>query len=57
MRFYWHNIRGYAEKFGNYGKTCPNGYVMGPNQGGQPDCVPVGHATYNASTGNSPATK
>ena len=57
MRFYWHNIKGYVEKFGNYGKTCPNGYVMGTNQGGQPDCVPIGHATYNASTGNSPATK
>jgi hypothetical protein len=57
MRFYWHNIKGYAEDFGNYGKTCPNGHVMGTNQGGQPDCVPVGHATYDASTGNSPASK
>jgi len=57
MRFYWKNI---AERFGNYGPTCPNGYVMGTNQGGKPDCVPVGHATYTAATGfvsNSPATK
>jgi phosphotransferase system glucose/maltose/N-acetylglucosamine-specific IIC component len=60
MRFYWHNIRGYIEPMGNYGSTCPNGYVPGVNQGGQPDCVPSGHVTYDASTGNkpnSPATK
>ena len=57
VHFYWHNIR---ERFGNYGPACPNGYVMGSNQAGQPDCVPVGHATYPATTGfvsNSPATK
>jgi hypothetical protein len=57
MQFYWHNIKGYLEKFGNYGATCPNGYMMGANQGGQPDCVPTGHATYPAHTGfksNSP---
>jgi hypothetical protein len=57
MNFYWKNI---AERFGNYGPTCPNGYVMGSNQAGKPDCVPVGHATYPATTGfvsNSPATK
>ena len=57
MRFYWHNIRGYVERFGNYGPTCPNGYVPGTNQGGKPDCVPVGHATYPAQTGNSPNSK
>jgi hypothetical protein len=57
MHFYWHNIKGYVEKFGNYGATCPNGYKMGANQAGQPDCVPTGHATYPAHTGfksNSP---
>lgn len=57
MRFYWHNIKGY-EPFGNYGPTCPNGYVPGANQAGKPDCVPTGHATFDPSTGmkpNSPA--
>ena len=61
MHFYWHTVKGYLEKFGNYGATCPNGYVMGANQAGQPDCVPTGHATYDASTGfktkSPPATK
>jgi hypothetical protein len=59
MRFYWHNVRGY-EFFGNYGATCPNGYVVGSNQAGKPDCVPTGYATFDPSTGmkpNSPATK
>ena len=37
---------GRFELFGNYGATCPNGYVPGVNQGGKPDCVPSGHATY-----------
>ena len=46
MGYYWRNIRGYIERFGNYGPTCPNGYVPGVNQGGKPDCVPSGHATY-----------
>jgi hypothetical protein len=57
MNYYWRVIR---EKFGNYGPTCPNGYVPGANQAGQPDCVPTGHATYDASTGfkpNSPPSK
>jgi hypothetical protein len=56
MNYYWHNIR---EKFGNYGPTCPNGYIPGANQGGQADCVPTGHVTYDPSTGvsNSPASK
>ena len=57
MNFYWTKIR---ERFGNYGPTCPNGHVPGMNQGGQPDCVPVGHATFDPTTGmkpNSPATK
>ena len=60
MKFYWTNIKGYMERFGNYGPTCPNGYSMGTNQGGKPDCLPVGHATFDASTAmkpNSPATR
>jgi hypothetical protein len=47
MGYYWETIRGYVERFGNYGPTCPNGYMPGMNQGGQPDCVPVGHATQS----------
>ncbi len=43
MRFY----HGYREGMGNYGVTCPNGYVMTPDQ----RCVPTGHATADASTG------
>ena len=57
INFYWTKIR---ERFGNYGPTCPNGHVPGMNQGGQPDCVPVGHATFDPSAAmvsNSPATK
>ena len=57
MNFYWTKIR---ESFGNYGPTCPNGHVPGTNQGGQPDCVPVGRATFDpaaAMSSNSPATK
>jgi Na+/melibiose symporter-like transporter len=46
MWFYWTRIR---ERFGNYGPTCPNGYVPGKNQAGQPDCIPTGHPTFNAS--------
>lgn len=46
MKYYWTTIKGYIEMFGNYGPTCPNGYVVGVNQVGQPDCVPAGHATY-----------
>lgn len=42
MRFYWLNIKGYVELFGNFGPTCPNGYAMQPDQ----SCVPTGHATY-----------
>jgi hypothetical protein len=45
MRFYWLNIKGYVESFGNFGPTCPNGYAMQPDQ----TCVPTGHATYPAS--------
>ncbi len=40
MRYYWMNVRGFIESFGNYGPTCPKGSVPGLNQGGQPDCVP-----------------
>lgn len=60
MNFYWRNIRGYVESFANYGATCPNGYAPGTNQGGQPDCMPVGRATFDPASGmkpNSPATK
>jgi hypothetical protein len=46
MRYYWVTIKGYPEEFANYGTTCPNGFVPGVNQGGIPDCVPVGHKTY-----------
>lgn len=42
MRYYWHNIRGYFERFGNYGATCPTGYMPGVSPTGVPDCVPVG---------------
>lgn len=55
MGYYW---TGRLEFFGNYGPTCPNGYAPGTNQAGQPDCVPTGSQTYDASTGfkpNSPA--
>ena len=60
MRFYWHTVRGYVESFANYGATCPNGYTPGTNQGGIPDCMPVGRATFDPSSGmksNSPATR
>ena len=46
MRYYWINLKGYIEMFGNYGPTCPNGYVAGTNQAGKPDCVPAGRRTY-----------
>ena len=60
MHFYWHKIKGYLETFSNYGPTCPNGYAPGTNQGGKPDCLPTGYATFDPQTGmkpNSPATK
>lgn len=44
MNYYWTHKN---EFFGNYGPTCPNGHAPGTNQGGQPDCVPVGQATYS----------
>ena len=50
MRYYWVTVKGYPEGFANYvGSSqtpCPNGYVPGMNQGGKPDCVPVGSKTY-----------
>jgi len=46
MGYYWGTIRGFVEKFGNYGPSCPNGYVPGVSQSGVPDCVPAGHPTY-----------
>jgi hypothetical protein len=60
MWFYWTKVKGYPEQFANYGASCPNGYVPGTNQGGKPDCMPTGHATFDASMkmgSNSPATK
>ena len=42
MRYYWRNIKGYMENFGNYGNTCPAGYAPGVSPTGVPDCVPVG---------------
>jgi hypothetical protein len=47
MSYYWTHKN---EFFGNYGPTCPNGHAPGTNQGGQPDCVPVGQATYSPAT-------
>jgi hypothetical protein len=48
MRFYWHNIKGYIETFGNFGPVCPNGYAPGTDPTGidKGDCIPVGHPTY-----------
>jgi hypothetical protein len=42
MMWYW----GMRENMGNYGVSCPNGYMMTPDQ----NCVPVGHATYEGKT-------
>jgi len=42
MMQYW-SMR---ENMGNYGVTCPNGYMMTPDK----NCVPVGHATYEGKT-------
>jgi hypothetical protein len=39
MGFYW----SYRENFGNYGRTCPNGFRMTEDGG----CVSTGHATYD----------
>jgi hypothetical protein len=43
--------RSYVEGMSNYGDSCPNGYVEGPNQKGEMDCVPVGAKTYGIHTG------
>jgi len=47
MQYYWSNIRGLVEGMGNYGVTCPNGYVMTPDE----RCEPVGQPTADAGTG------
>jgi hypothetical protein len=47
MQYYWSNIRGLVEGMGNYGVTCPNGYVMTPDE----KCEPVGHPTADPGTG------
>ena len=49
MQYYWVNIKGYIEKFGNFGAVCPNGFMQ---QGD--DCVPTGHATYSTDSGKVP---
>jgi hypothetical protein len=49
MRYYWVNVKGYLEKFGNFGPVCPNGHVQQGN-----DCVPIGHATYSTDSGKVP---
>ena len=49
MRYYWVNIKGYIESFGNFGPVCPNGFVQQGN-----DCVPIGRATYSTDSGKVP---
>ena len=49
MRYYWINIKGYIEKFGNFGPVCPNGFVEQGNA-----CVAIGGPTYNPGTGSVP---
>jgi hypothetical protein len=49
MRYYWVNIKGYLEKFGNFGPVCPNGFAP---QGD--DCVATGGPTYNPGAGTVP---
>ena len=39
MSIYW----SYRERFGNFGRKCPNGFRMTEDQ----NCVPTGHATYD----------
>lgn len=47
MQYYWSNIRGLVEGMGNYGVTCPNGYVMTPDE----NCEAVGHPTADPGMG------
>jgi hypothetical protein len=56
MRYYWVNIKGYLESFGNFGPVCPNGYAPNKDPSGidREECIPVGHATYSAGTGKVP---
>lgn len=49
MRYYWVNIKGYLEKFGNFGPVCPNGFVEQGNE-----CVATGGPTYNPGAGSVP---
>ena len=51
MYYYWTKVKGYLENMSNYGETCANGFTFGTNQKGEQDCVPVGRATYEPSTG------
>jgi len=36
-------MKAIVEQFGNYGPTCPNGYVMKEDG----TCIPTGHPTFN----------
>jgi hypothetical protein len=56
MRYYWVNIKGYIEKFGNFGAVCPNGYapVSDPTGIAKEECQPIGQPTYTAGTGSVP---
>jgi hypothetical protein len=49
MRYYWINIKGYIESFGNFGPVCPNGFVEQGNE-----CVATGRPTYNPGAGVVP---
>ena len=49
MRMY-HQYVIYREGFGNFGPTCPNGYVMDASK----VCRPVGHQTEPVNTGFRP---
>lgn len=44
---YYHRYVVFREGFGNYGPTCPNGYMMK----GDGVCVPTGHGTQAVNTG------
>lgn len=52
MQYYSNNIQGVVEGMGNYGVTCPNGYVMTADQ----KCQPVGHITSDNTTGFKPTS-
>lgn len=49
LKFY-HRYIIFREGFGNFGPTCPNGYLMDEKQ----VCRPVGHQTAPVNTGFRP---